>query len=170
MFFFFSILSYIFSNLKQTGTQDSSYHTVAFLAYSFFLFFSSKDISFSFKFRTFTWWKEMVLGVRRPVFCLLICYFSCVSKQVILRRECQTSLSALCGLRPAVFSGSCFCYIQVSRFQCSPDQSFSQPLFMCFLDRPASQSSGLKSIKDLRLMDIHFLLLCFHAFLSWIEQ
>lgn len=64
----------------------------------------------------------MVLGVRRPVFCLLICYFSCVYEQVILRREClpmkQTSLSALCGPSPAMlFSGICFCYSQISRFQ-----------------------------------------------------
>lgn len=78
----------------------------------------------------------MVLRVRRLVFSLLICYFSCVYEQVTLRREClpmkQTSLSALRGLSPAVlFSGTCFCYPQISRFQTSPDKSFSQPLFMC---------------------------------------
>lgn len=97
----------------------------------------------------------MVLGVRRPVFCLLICHFSCVYKQVILRREClpisQTSLSALCGLSPAVFSCNCFCYSQISRFQPSPDQRFSQPLFMCFL-----APNGCTK---------HFLLFCFHAFI-----
>lgn len=146
--------SNIFSNLKQTSTQDSSNHTIAVLVYSFYL--HKQILSFP-QVQNMHMVEGNGLGSQETCvlfadLLLLLCVWACYPKEGMPSYELDVSGSSVWSLA-VLFSGSWFCYSQISGFQTSPDQTFSQLLFMCYLGRPIfpsfrDVSSALENIKD----------------------